>query len=313
MKPMLAGTVKSIYDINYPVLVSPKIDGIRCIMAEGGKAVTRSLKPVPNEHIRTTVEMIGDLRLDGELEAYERDLPIKLGRMSFTATTSAVMSHGGRPMFHYIVFDCWLNPEEPFAERHNRMQYIAQQLRPHTPFLSPLAHEFVEDVEQLSDAEERAVAAGYEGLMVRSPTATYKFGRSTWTEGGLLKLKRIMASEGIVIGFGELMRNENDPKINALGLQERSGEKDGLVAAGTLGFLILHTQWGELKVGSGFSESDRETLWAVKDRLGGMIVTFKHSPTTKDKPRFPIWKGFRAPDDMDIDLLEHLRSGGVMS
>src|SRR3990172_7746708 len=34
-KPMLSATVESIYNLKYPLLVSPKIDGIRCLVVGG--------------------------------------------------------------------------------------------------------------------------------------------------------------------------------------------------------------------------------------------------------------------------------------
>ncbi|KKL60017.1 hypothetical protein LCGC14_2209470, partial [marine sediment metagenome] len=53
-RPMLAATVA--YDdlekVEWPVLCSPKIDGIRCLIHPELGPVTRSFKPLPNEHVR---------------------------------------------------------------------------------------------------------------------------------------------------------------------------------------------------------------------------------------------------------------------
>ena len=53
--------------------------------------------------------------------------------------------------------------------------------------------------EELIDYEQGAVEDGYEGVMLRDPSAPYKYGRSTVRKGYLLKLKRFEDSEAEVI------------------------------------------------------------------------------------------------------------------
>src|SRR5690606_22412947 len=64
-RPMLA-VEASIEDIRFPVLASPKLDGIRATMVDG-KALTRSLKPIPNHHVRMWLEANCPNGWDGEL------------------------------------------------------------------------------------------------------------------------------------------------------------------------------------------------------------------------------------------------------
>ena len=50
IKPLLA--TKAQYDkIRYPVLATPKLDGIRCLMVKG-TAMSRSMKPIPNTFVQ---------------------------------------------------------------------------------------------------------------------------------------------------------------------------------------------------------------------------------------------------------------------
>ena len=44
-KPMLAGKCERPDALNFPVLATPKLDGIRCLKI-GGRALTRSFKPI---------------------------------------------------------------------------------------------------------------------------------------------------------------------------------------------------------------------------------------------------------------------------
>lgn len=67
IKPMLASDCDgAIEKLKYPVLVSPKIDGIRCLNVDG-QALTRSLKPQPNRTIRALASNPAFVGLDGEL------------------------------------------------------------------------------------------------------------------------------------------------------------------------------------------------------------------------------------------------------
>ena len=53
MKPMLLERKNpDIYKLDYPFYVSPKLDGIRCVITADGPK-TRTLKPIPNKYIST--------------------------------------------------------------------------------------------------------------------------------------------------------------------------------------------------------------------------------------------------------------------
>jgi DNA ligase-1 len=66
---MLAGTMKNLDDLVFPLLATPKLDGVRALTIErDGKtvAVSRKLKDIPNEFVRAKVQMLGH-GFDGEL------------------------------------------------------------------------------------------------------------------------------------------------------------------------------------------------------------------------------------------------------
>ena len=61
LKPMLASKatdeqIKKLLDKG-PMEVSPKLDGIRC-MIQDGVALSRSLKPIPNKHVQSVIRTI---------------------------------------------------------------------------------------------------------------------------------------------------------------------------------------------------------------------------------------------------------------
>jgi hypothetical protein len=100
-RPMLACAIdeSDLDQLKYPVYVQPKIDGIRCICADG-EALSRTLKPIPNKYIRDTLRVcLHDYgRLDGELV-------LKYLKATFQEITSAVMTEKGNPEFLYLIFD----------------------------------------------------------------------------------------------------------------------------------------------------------------------------------------------------------------
>ena len=137
--------------------------------------------------------------------------------------------------------------------------------------------------------------------MLRHPDGPYKHGRSTAKEGWLLKVKRFEDSEARIIGFSELMHNANEAKRNELGHLERSSHKANKVGKQMLGALTvqdLKTKV-EFDIGTGFTEDQRRLLWATGDNLLGKVVKYKSQPTgVKEKPRFPVFLGFRDKVDM---------------
>jgi DNA ligase 1 len=63
---MLSGKCpKDLTGIKYPILASPKLDGIRCIMING-VAMSRTLKPIPNLYVQERLKNLPN-GLDGEL------------------------------------------------------------------------------------------------------------------------------------------------------------------------------------------------------------------------------------------------------
>lgn len=285
MKPLLAATLESMADARFPVLASPKLDGIRCLVI-GGAAVSRSLKPIPNAHVRAVLADLPDL--DGELIAGDPCAP-----SCFTDSTSAVMSRDGAPVFTFHVFDR-LNDSRPFADR------LASLAGLNHPAVRVVPHVLIHDGDGLARFEAESVAAGYEGVMIRDPAGPYKHGRSTFREGVLLKVKRFTDDDAAVIGFEELQHNENAATVGALGHTERSTAKAGLRAGGTLGALICRAPgWSEpFRVGTGFSAAARSEIWAQRATLPGRLVKFKHQAAGASvAPRFPVFLGFRAVSD----------------
>jgi DNA ligase-1 len=285
-KPMLAATLENVDALKYPVLCTPKLDGIRCLVVNG-KAVTRTFKPFPNNWINHEVGKLPD-GLDGE---------IVVSGKSFSEVTHDVMREDGIPAFTYAVFD-YLHVDDtlPYDDRMDMLKQL--QLPAFVEKIMPIE---VNSKEELLAFEKGCLEAGYEGVMIRAPDGPYKFGRSTVREGFLLKFKRFVDSEAEILELQEQMTNENTAEKDAFGRTKRGSSAEGLVPAGTLGAIKVKdlVSGVEFSIGSGFDAATRAQIWKARKSYIGKTVKYKSQPSgAKDAPRFPVFLGFRDARDM---------------
>jgi DNA ligase-1 len=281
MKPMLAKDWDPKRQ-RWPVLASPKIDGIRALNVEGD-LVSRRLKLIPNRCTWARFSKPHLKGLDGEL-VYG----------NFQQTTSAVMSHSGDNPVPWWLFDNYL-VSETFEKRLASVEKFCG--REKNPLMKAVPHILCENEDGLLEFEIQCLEQGFEGVMIRDPLGPYKFGRSTIREGWLLKVKRFQDAEGVIIGFEELMHNSNEAERDALGKMKRSNHRAGMVPMNMLGAMLLRMSDGvEVSCGTGFTEMQRRGFWRPEKRksLVGKVVKFKYQKHgTKDKPRHPVFLGFR--------------------
>lgn len=303
MKPMLADALEG--SPKFPVLASPKIDGIRCLIVPDGHlamAVSRSLKPIRNEFVQTILSNTLLRGLDGELcvgPAHAKDL--------MQRTTSGVMSADGEPDFTFWVFDKHDHSTATYDQRHVMAVAQIQNYLEATGLFAEqarvkwLTQKLILNQAELDAFENECLEQGYEGIMLRQPEAPYKFGRSRNSDGALLKLKRFEDAEAVIIGFEEEMHNTNQATKNALGRTERSTHAEGMVGKGRLGAFICRTPEGvEFNVGSGYTALQREAYWANPSEFIGHLLKYRHFAAggVKVAPRFPVFVGFRNPEDL---------------
>jgi DNA ligase-1 len=147
------------------------------------------------------------------------------------------------------------------------------------PNVTVVGHELVDldtDAGKLRFAEinRQAIAGGYEGIMIKEPTAGYECKRSVaW-----LKLKPFIEVSLTVITTEE-GTGKNVGKMGALVCE---GVDDGKTI--------------RVNVGSGFTDEQRDELWSCK--VDGHIVEVRADAITQNQDgtyslRFPRFKGFR--------------------
>jgi DNA ligase-1 len=124
----------------------------------------------------------------------------------------------------------------------------------------------------------QAIAGGYEGIMLKDPDAIYECKRTTsW-----LKLKPFIEVSLEVVDFEE-GTGRNEGRLGAIICE---GEDDGRRI--------------RVNVGSGFSDSDRDSYWAGRDQMVKKIVEVRADAITQNQdgsyslrfPRFLRFRGF---------------------
>lgn len=291
MKPLLAGKIEDLSKLRFPLVASPKIDGIRCLIIDG-KPVSRKLKPIPNRFVFGSLASLApDLDgLDGEL---------MIEGKPFNEISSAVMSELGAPAgVVFVVFDSFTNPDLAYALRlQSAMAQVDKLTMNH---IKVVESKILSDASELLAYEGICLSRGFEGVMTRSVDGRYKYGRSTANEQILLKLKRFEDSEAVIVGAIEEMHNGNAATVDELGHTKRSSHKGNLQGKGCLGAFRMRRADGlEFEIGTGFTAEQRRLYWLGLDQLIGRTVVYKHQPCgAVDKPRFPVFKSFRHTDDM---------------
>lgn len=292
-KPMLATAIEDTSTLKFPVLASIKLDGIRATV-QGGQLLSRNLKPIPNKKVQEKFKGLPE-GFDGEL-IYGNPAD----EHAFSNTTSIVMSHDKDPGgVRFWVFDSF--SDKPFFERN---QDVYEELFDIDADVEQVHQHEINNEEELLAYEAAALEQGHEGLMVRSLDGPYKQGRATLKQGYLLKLKRFKDGEARILSFVEEQENTNEAKKNALGRTERSTKKEGMIGKDSLGkFEVIGINGDyegvEFSVGGGFTALMREEYWKNKKKLVGKIVKYKYFPTgSVDRPRFPVFQGFRDKRDM---------------
>lgn len=293
-KPMLADAVE-LSQIKFPVYASPKLDGVRCIVFDG-KAYSRSLKLIPNNHIQEWADknkFILD-NYDGELCIGSVTEPGLLRR-----TTSVVMSHDKDTPFTFHVFDV-VNDKQAI-DRIEELKTASSWKG--SEFIDAnvvfVEQTLINSFEELIEYERIQLSLGYEGSMIKSPYGFYKYGRASVRSAELLKRKPFVDGEFQIVGWEPLYHNANHAKTNELGRTARSNAKAGMeIVDGFVGALVCQvssTDTRTFNVGTGFDMKTREELFKIKDKLTTYKAKVKYFEQGKigGIPELPVFLDIR--------------------
>ena len=243
-----------------------KLNGINCSDLNG-IMLSRQGKELSNlGHILQQLEQLSfkGYYFNGELVRKNID-NIPNGD-NFRLTTSIVNSDAkDKTMIDFIIFD--LLPIEEFHQGKSKLKY-KERLK----LLKQLKQEALEkglmnldipkiyyegnDIDVIEEYLEIATSEDKEGLMAIKD-CEWKNKR----HNGILKIKKFMTADCKIIGY-----EEGEGRLK-----------------GTLGSFVIDYKGNSVKVGSGYSDIQREEYWSNKDIYVGRILEVKYKEESKDK------------------------------
>ncbi len=278
-------------------LIEVKLDGVRVITVvyPDGRVdqYSRNGKELVNfEHIKEQLAQVASgftepMVLDGEVMSSSfQDLMKQVHRKDNVNAKDAVLN----------LFD--VLPLKNFEKgkcntiQSTRSEWLQNWFAAHEallPNVTVLAHELVdmdtpEGQKRFRAINQQAIDGGYEGIMIKEPDAPYDCKRTvSW-----LKLKPFI-----------------EVSLTVKQLEEGTGRN-----VGRLGALVCEgVDYGReisVNVGSGFSDSDRDTFWGASNKVLGQVVEVRADAITRNQdgtyslrfPRFLRFRGFQVGEKL---------------
>lgn len=298
----------------FPVFGSPKLDGWRCLVNDAyPHPLTRTLLPIPNRFVKAcfATSQFSIHGLDGEITVGPPNAPDVWNR-----TQSGLSSSSGEPPFTYWVFDNW----EATGGFADRMALAHEQVASYNlPWLKALPQTLLRSLPELLAFEEECLALGFEGIVVRNPGSSYKFGRSVMSflnrrnksiEQGLVKVKRVGDFEILITGFQQRRVNMNPPETDGRGYVKRGHAQDLMIPVNDLGAVegiaVNGPFLGKAIIASPgkLTEEQRKNIWKHRDDFLRTYGTVTYTiPGSGDLPRSARFKGIRAEEDFNAPKL----------
>ena len=259
----------------WPVAVEPKLDGVRVlahvdVTRAEVRFSSRNNNPFTSlDHLRESILQAvaaagrKQIVLDGEV----------VGEGFFETMGQVRQKQGGAGNIVFWIFDALTHAEyhggknTPYRQRRSRVERIGAT---NHPMLKTVPSKLCESVGEIETAYAAALGAGHEGLMVKDVNAGYERKRSH----AFMKIK-VAASED----------------LHVVGAAEGDGRH-----AGRLGCLVCRYRGAEVRVGTGFSDAQRDALWrihAAGKLLGRIAEVGYHECTSSGSLRHQRFIRFR--------------------
>jgi len=240
------------------VFLEPKLDGIRLlsIVRDGAcESYARSGKRISNfdDTIGAQLATWPEGVYDGEV--MDEDFTALMRQ--YRRQTGANVSKSYLTIFDYVTLEEWDNRKgvATMRERREWLESLFDNVGSDNIFLIE-QQEVEKSMDAIASHQAHWESLGFEGAMVKSPDAVYKFGRSH----DMLKVKSFIDIDLEVIGF-----------------KEGTGKN-----VGKLGAVWVDHNGVEVKIGSGFDDEQRVEIWNNKDDFLGMTAECRYQEETED-------------------------------
>jgi DNA ligase-1 len=255
--------------------IEPKLDGVRCItVVQDGKVNIYSRKgktlDAQDAFAKTfmpELASLGDGVFDGELYGKDFKSTIEQVRRKHDADVSGIKLH----VWDWMPVDDWVEQNTSLTTQDARETLEDLSIGSKCKFVEVVPRMIVHPRE-VRKYHDMYVEQGYEGAMVKLLDSTYKFGRGH----NVMKYKHFDTADLSVTSF-----------------EEGEGKYQGMLGA----LVVARPHKGStirVKVGSGFSDKQREEIWANRSTYRGKTVEVQYFEVTPDGSlRFPTFVGWR--------------------
>jgi len=280
-------------EVQFPVRVEPKLDGLRCVAVKHNGEVTMFTRSGTVLDTLPTIKAIleaapwDNFVLDGETmgETWNDSASVVMSRKN-GKDDSGIKYH----VFDAIELEDW-RVQKSATELESRIQLVIDllsQLPAGSPVV-PVPGATVNCLNGLMKFYSSAMEQGHEGVMVKDLNATYAFKRS----GSVLKLKPVTTYEGVIVGNYE---------------GKRGSKREGLWG----GFEVVLPNGVVTRVAGGFTDKLKAEINLDPGSWVGKIVEMEGQPdpltqdglTRDGRVRFPVFIRERDERDVDRRLLE---------
>lgn len=284
IKPMLASKFDFEKTPKDMFAVTEKLDGIRCLAVckkEKIELYTRQGKLIEGcikieEELKNMRSKFGaDFVLDGELLATNCDYSTVYKETIKRVKNKNEIKTG----IYYMVFDILnikefeeLKGETPYIYRLDILSNVCKNIKNKNVVKMITTLYVGHDTNRILELLDECKELGAEGLMVNLLDSVYEFKRSK----AILKVKVMQTADLRIVGF-----------------EEGQGKHKG-----KLGAILVEYKNNIVRVGSGFSDVEREFIWDNQQDYINRIAEVQYFEETKNKEgglslRFPVWKHIR--------------------
>lgn len=286
--------IKILEEVQYPVRVEPKLDGLRCIAVKQSGVVTfytrngTVLETLPKIKASLEAAHYDNVVLDGEAmgEDWNESASVLMAKKSKHDDSNIVYN-----VFDAMPLNDWINQDStmPYAERVKLVLTVVDNCREPNAPVKQVPHIMARNESELKAYFAKCMDEGFEGVMLKTLNTPYKFKRSD----NILKLKPCVTYEGVIVGH----------------YQGRRGTKrEGLFG----GFRVVLPNGIVTRVGGGFSDELKALIQLEgPDTWIGKIIEIEAQPdplttdglTRDGKARFPVYVRTRSENDVDPSVI----------
>jgi DNA ligase 1 len=268
-EPMLAQKYNDYKDkLEFPLLVSPKIDGCRMVATSKGLFTRNGKEYVSCPHIIEELKPIFNKHptwiIDGEIYAHEIDFQKIISLVKKQKPDKEDFKESEKVIKYWIFDGVVDNQQEPFKDRFKIIKNEINNLIPNHPHLIFVENEEINSHAEIETYHNDYVSKGFEGIMIRVPDSPYETKRSKT----LLKYKHFV-----------------DEEFEILNIVEGKGNRSGM--AGNLELLMKNGKTFASGIKGG--EEYYKQLLKDKNKYIKKLATIRYQNLSEDGiPRFPV-------------------------